>query len=282
MRDDFCMLILSHDRAGDIPTLDTLERVGYTGDWYIVIDHEDEREEYEEEYGEDKVVFFDKEETIEDIDRGDNLDRRDANIYARNKSFDLAEELGYTYFMVVDDDYTGFSWRFNNRYKYEYNPLRDLDSFLEKSITFLEESGIETLCLAQGGDFIGGSEGSMAQQPMTKRKAMNTFLCKTDRPIDFVGRMNEDVNTYVRKQQLGDIMFTTNIASINQEGTQQHEGGLTDIYLEYGTYTKSFYTILYSPSCVSLSKMGNKDMRIHHKINWRNAVPKIVPEEVKK
>jgi len=111
---------------------------------------------------------------------------------------------------------------------------------------------------------------------------MNTFLCKVDRPIDFVGRINEDVNTYVRKQQLGDLMFTINFASINQETTQQHEGGLTDVYLGDGTYVKSFYTILYAPSCTSLTKMGNKDMRIHHKIDWRSAVPKILSEEHKK
>ena len=29
------------------------------------------------------------------------------------------------------------------------------------------------------------------------RKAMNSFICSVDRPFQFVGRINEDVNTYV-------------------------------------------------------------------------------------
>lgn len=282
MKDNFCAFIFSHARAGDVKTIDTLEKAGYTGDWIIIVDHPDDKEVYTEEYGEDKVYYFDKEEVVDEIDRADNFDQRKGLIYARNKAFEIAEELGYKYFIQLDDDYTGFSWRFNSDYEYEYNPVRDLDSLLTNLVEFLEETGAESVALAQGGDFIGGEEASFAEKVSTKRKAMNTWVCSTERKFPFMGSMNDDVNAYVRNQQIGDLMFTVNVASINQPGTQTEEGGMTDVYLDSGTYIKSFYTILYSPSSLSLSLMGNKHMRIHHNIDWNATVPKIVPEEVKK
>jgi len=283
MRDDFCILIPSFNRAGNIPTLKTLERFGYNGDWVIVIDNEEDIEPYYNEYGEDKVYYFDKEEVIDKIDRIDNFDDRNANMYFRNISFEIAEELGYTYFAMFDDDYQSFQWRFDENFDYCYNPLEDLDSYIEGAIKYLEESGVHTVCMAQGGDFIGGSEASFSQKVKTKRKAMNTFICKVDRPIEFKGTINEDVNAYVREGQLGKVLLTVNFASVDQEGTQQKEGGLTGIYLERGTYVKSFYTVIISPSAVSLGLLrGQTASRIHHKINWRYAVPKILPEKYKK
>lgn len=283
MRDDFCVLILSHGRAGNVRTLRTLEAKGYTGDWYIVIDHEDDIQPYEEEYGADRVVYFDKEDVIPEMDRGDNFDRRNSILYARFNSFAIAEELGYDYFMQMDDDFQVFQWRFNEALEYEYNKVEDLDSFLEHMVDFLEESGLDTVCISQGGDFIGGEESQLAQKVQTKRKAMNTFVCKTDRRFDFRGSVNEDVNTYVRAQQLGKVFLTVNVMSFDQSETQQQEGGLTDLYLAEGTYVKSFYTILYSPSSVRLQRlMDRTDDRIHHQVNWRRSVPKILPESAKK
>jgi len=137
--------------------------------------------------------------------------------------------------------------------------------------------------MAQGGDFIGGVNSNMAESVKTSRKAMNSFLCKTDRPFKFRGTMNDDVNTYVRAAQYGKLFLTSNVMSIEQETTQQNEGGITDLYKSEGTYVKSFYTILYAPSCTSLTELaGRSAERIHHKISWQNAVPKIVPESAKK
>lgn len=282
MRDDCCIFILSHGRPSNIPTIGSLKRYGYTGDYYIVIDHEEERQDYIDEWGDDTVLYYDKSEIADDIDRADNRGRMNINVYARNKVFDFADELGYDYFLVFDDDYTNIQWRFDADFNYNPNVTRDLNMYIENAIEYLEDAGLHTLCMAQGGDFIGGEEASMAQKVRAKRKAMNSFLFKTDRRVEFVGSINEDVNTYVRKQQLGQVFLTTNVISIEQESTQQEEGGLTDIYLDAGTYQKSFYTILYSPSSASLTLLQDRtEPRIHHRVNWRASVPKIVPESVK-
>lgn len=281
MIDNFCIFILSHGRADNIITIDALENHGYTGDWYIVIDNEEDIEPYTKRHG-DKVIYFDKEETQPELDRGDNFNRQNAILYARHQTFKIAADLGYDYFMQLDDDYKNFELRFNQDHEFQWEMLDDLEAFIEEAIIYMERADIDSIATAQGGDFIGGAESGFAQHITAKRKVMNTFICRTNKPFRFFGVINEDVNVYTRSQQRGKLFLTPNIVAVIQQGTQQQEGGLTDMYLAEGTYIKSFYSILYSPSCVDLIRMGDKHLRIHHRVNWRNAVPKIVPERFKK
>lgn len=285
MKYKFCMFILSHGRADRIHTIKTLERAGYTGDYFILVDNEDEtKDEYYEKYGQ-KVIMFDKLAVSKTFDTADNFDNRKTIVYARNACFDIAKELGYTHFMELDDDYVSFSYRFNSKGEFKNRKLKYLDYVIDRMIEFYESSGATCLAFAQGGDFIGGSEG-MGKDIHIKRKAMNTLLCSTKRPFKFLGRINEDVNTYVTLGHRGDLFMTVNSISINQKQTQSNEGGMTDVYLESGTYLKSFYTIIFSPSSVKISRMGNKkgkqNRRIHHKVNWRNTTPYILDESFKK
>jgi hypothetical protein len=59
---------------------------------------------------------------------------------------------------------------------------------------------------------------------------------------------------------------------------------MTEMYLDSGTYIKSFYTIMYAPSCSKVIRLtaNKKATRLHHRISWEKAVPKIVREEWKK
>ena len=43
MRNDFAIFILSHGRADNVKTLDTIKTCGYTGKWYVIIDNEDKQ-----------------------------------------------------------------------------------------------------------------------------------------------------------------------------------------------------------------------------------------------
>jgi hypothetical protein len=280
MRHDFVALILTHDRAGEVQTLDALDRFGYDGPWVMVVDHPDDVEPYTDAYGADHVYYVDKGETQPEFDRGINAERKAGVVYARFQSWAIARDLGYDYFIQLDDDYNWFGYRFNEAFDYigtEYVP--DLDATFDNAIDYLERADLDTVCFAQGGDFIGGAEAQLAQHVQAKRKAMNTFICRTDAPFAFRGAVNEDVTTYVRAQQLGKVFLTVNFVSFDQNDTQQKDGGLTEKYLDEGTYIKSMYTVLYSPSSVTLQELVDRnDARIHHRVNWRTSVPKIVPE----
>ena len=54
---------------------------------------------------------------------------------------------------------------------------------------------------------------------------------------------------------------------------------MSGIYLSQGTYVKSFYTIICSPSCVKIKIMGTTNRRMHHRINWDTAVPMLISEK---
>lgn len=281
MRNDFVVFILSHGRADKIKTLQSLHKGNYTGKTYIVIDNEDQTaDEYYRLYG-DRVIMFDKLDIAKRFDTGDNFNERRTIVYARNACFDIAEKLGVNYFLELDDDYTSFMYRKIKDNKLIGIECRQLDRLFEKMVDFLEESNAITVALAQGGDFIGGADSGTFKKKIL-RKAMNTFFCKTENRFDFVGRINEDVNTYTSLGSKGKLLLSITDACITQMQTQKNGGGMTDVYLDSGTYLKSFYSVMYSPSCVEIGVMGGTSMRIHHQVNWNHCVPKIINERYKK
>ena len=105
---------------------------------------------------------------------------------------------------------------------------------------------------------------------------MNSFVFKTNNPVTFIGRMNDDVNTYVMEGMRGKLFFTAMHIQLCQLPTQSNEGGLTEMYIDAGTYVKSFYTVMMQPSRVTIGTMGNLHRRYHHMISWDQTVPKIL------
>lgn len=280
-QNDFCIFILSHGRSDRIYSLQALKKSGYSGNWFIVIDDEDKTaNKYIEKFG-NKVLQFNKKEISKTFDSGDNFDNRKTIVYARNVCFELAKKVGVKYFMEFDDDYTNISYRFNKKGIFTDKKIKNINFVIEKAIDFFINSNLDCFAFAQGGDFIGGKNG-MGKSIKIKRKAMNTLLCSTEKSFQFLGRINEDVNTYCNLGSIGKLFFTINLIDIKQKQTQSNSGGMTDVYLESGTYLKSFYSIIFNPSSVKISKMGNKNMRIHHKITWNNTVPKIIDEKHRK
>ena len=278
--DDFAVFILTHGRPDRIHTLKTLEKQGYTGDWYLIIDNEDKMaDEYYKNYG-DKVIMFDKKAISLTFDTADLSDDRRAIVYARNACFQIAKELGIKYFVEFDDDYTSFNLRYPKEGKLVARMLENLDDIFEMMLDFLEDTQALTVCFSQGGDHIGGLTGRWKKGLI--RKVMNSFFCRTDRPFQFLGRVNEDVNTYTYLGSKGELMLTTTDLMLVQLQTQSNQGGMTDLYLDSGTYLKSFYTVMYMPSAVEIREMGTANRRLHHHVKWNNCVPVILNERYKK
>lgn len=281
MRDDFAAFILTHGRADNVITYKTLRRSGYTGRIIILIDNQDSQEEaYMAKYG-DMVYVFDKDKEYELADSFTNNGDMRVILYARNAARRVAKELGIRYFIELDDDYTGFEFRKLNGKKLNLVKCKHLDDVFEGLVTFLEHTPAHTIALAQGGDFIGGAQSGTFKKQLL-RKAMNTFVCDTERPFWFRGRINEDVNTYATLGSQGYLIFTITKCMVKQVTTQKNQNGMTDVYKLYGTYVKSFYTVMTMPSAARIGMMGDKEKRIHHKIKWERCCPKILSPKWKK
>lgn len=287
MRDDFCVFILTNGRPDRVYTYNCLVSAGYTGKVYIVIDDEDKKaDQYRAKFG-DKVLQFCKKKIAETVDAGDNFDGMASTLYPRAAFWDLAKQVGCKYFLQLDDDYTVFQYYFDATGSHKYRSAKKTlgQMFMEMLDYYLSIPAV-TLAMAQGGDFIGGAmEEKGKRLCRLRRKAMNVFFCSTDRPWNMFGRRNEDVNAYVLGNLRGELFLTTMQVKITQVQSQKNPGLITQDYLDSGTYVKSFYSVMYAPSCVQIGTMGDHrsgNYRIHHKINWHNCAPKILREEWKK
>ena len=78
------------------------------------------------------------------------------------------------------------------------------------------------------------------------------------------------------------LFFTVNQIGLNQGKTQSNKGGMTDVYLDSGTYLKSFFSVIVCPSAVKVRMMGAKQRRLHHSVSWNNCAPKLIAETYKK
>lgn len=274
--DKFAAFILTHGRPDRVQTYKSLRRHGYRRKIYLILDDEDPSvDEYRETFGEDRVIVFNKEQAALTTDTLDSVQERRGVVFARNASFHIAEQLGLDYFIQLDDDYRTFDYRFVKNGKLRGKGIKSLDQVFAAMINFLEDSGAVTVALSQGGDHIGGMNGSNYYKGLM-RKAMNSFVFRTDTPVEFLGRINEDVNAYVLAGSRGDLFFTITDLQLTQTPTQTNEGGLTEIYLDSGTYVKSFYTVMVHPSSVTIGTMGNIHRRYHHMVSWDHTVPKII------
>lgn len=284
MRDDFCAFILTHGRPNRVHTYNEIRRSGYTGRIYIVIDDEDKTaNEYRSRFG-DEVLMFSKLEIAREFDEGDNFNDRRSIFYARNVCQRLAEQVGCRYYIQLDDDYTSFFYRWSSERKYgQWRVRTTMDECLTAMLEFYLSTQALSIAMSQGGDHIGGGgDGYGGRDIVARRKCMNSFICSTERPFDFLGRVNEDVNTYTASARTGSLFLTIPCIQLNQLTTQSNAGGMTELYLDAGTYVKSFYSVMYSPSCVRIGELSDPrspHSRIHHVIDWKRAAPCILREE---
>ena len=277
-----CIFIISHGRPDKQDTLKTLLDAKCLYPIYIVIDNTDKKlDTYKRKYP-NKVIVFDKEEWAKKTDQGDNFNNLRTTTHARNTCFYIADKLGYQYFLVLDDDYVKFDFRINHHLEYptKFFKIRDINPIIKYYFEFFKKINCKSICFSQGGDYIGGSQSPYAKNNLT-RKAMNSFFCSVSRPFTFFSRLNEDVNTYMLLGSKGNLFLTAPVCSLTQRATQNTIGGMSDAYLNGGTYIKSFYTVMYCPSFARVKLMQSKYTRLHHSINWSNAVPCIIEEKHK-
>lgn len=210
----------------------------------------------------------------------DNFDFMNVVVYARNAVYDIAKEKGYKWFIVLDDDYRAVEFTIDGKYFNFLKSNATLDYVFLETFNFFEKTNLKIFSWAQGADLF-------IVKHICKRKAMNVFFCSTERRVKFLGKINEDVNMFSRYNQLGDMMFTIPIVSIEQKQTQTHTG-MTEAYLAYGTYHKSFYSVIQCPSfikvCVYPYSGSNchTQNRIHHIVDVRHGYPCLISSRYKK
>jgi hypothetical protein len=271
----FCVFIFSWGNPGIDDTLNTLRNAGYTGPIIHLLDDLDPtREEYIRKYGKENCYVFNKHFVARRCDAMNNFGGLESTLYVEHAMFDAAKELGYDYFVSMCHDYYYLGHRGENGAK----RTKRINEVFELMVEFLINSKVKCVAFSQGGDNMGG----FSAERLCKRKVMNSFFCKTSEPFPFYGSMNDDCNMYVRNGIKGDVFLTIMRFQLDQGDTQSNDDGLANLYKSYGTYVKSFYTVMLSPSSVKVALMGTKSTRLHHRIDYKKTVPCILSYKYKK
>lgn len=273
--DRFAVFIFCWGRPHFCDTLNTLRKCGYNGRVYLLLDNLDEtRHEYIKVYGNEMCYVFDKRRVARTCDPMNNFGKYESTLFVENVMFDIAKDLHLDYFCAMCDDY----YYFGHRGEHGAKRTSHLDLVFSYILDYLEETPIKCIAFSQGGDNMGGFDPNR----LCKRKVMNSFICKTNEPFKFYGLMNDDANMYICNGIRGDIFLTLMRFQLDQKDTQSESGGLSNLYKNYGTYVKSFYSVMLAPSCVKVRQMGRNSKRLHHSITWEKLVPCIVSEDYKK
>lgn len=299
---DYVILILSYTRPEFLKThtWGLLDTVNSHARRVVVLSDDDKTvPEYRKIYGDDSIFIFNKEEAEKRYDMdlvdcywGKSLSRK-ATVWARNEQFRIARELGYRWFIVLDDDYVDVVMRramisrktndvFFPRiraalFAREDKPeLSVFDECCLKYFNLLESAPwMYITAFSQIGDFIGGVSSVMARYSY-RWKAMNVFFGDTRKEYRYYGRFNDDVNAYILNGKRGQLSLTLDMPSIDQTPTQQASGGITDMYKMFGTYVKSIPSAVICPSSVAVSCMGSSCPRVHHSVEWSLTCPLVV------
>ena len=278
MRDDFAVFILSHGRAESQTTLKQLEIGNYSGKWYIIVDDlDDQKDQYIEKYG-DHVIVFDKREQAKVTDTMSSKEELRSVVYARNKAYDIAEELGLKYFAQLDDDLNRLMYRFVEDGKLKSSQIRSMDMIFEAMIDFLEVSGAYSVGMCSANGLIGGAKNEKFQKRVLI-ELYQCFICKTNRRIKFVGILNEDDNACNLMSKVGkmtyaisDIMMTAPLRSTNS-------GGLNELYIDNDAYIRAFHSIIPTPAGLKIKAKGQNVTLVR---SAKNLFPKIISESWKK
>jgi len=272
--DTFAVFILTHGRPDNVITYKTLQKCGYTGKLFFIVDDEDKTvEQYRANYGRERVLVFNKKAVADACDEGNNFDEWRTILMARNACFDIAKAIGITHFLQLDDDYYYLGFRFETGAR----KITNFSAVCAIVLSYYKSANITSIAFGQGGDHIGGFSGIKL-----KRKCMNSFFCSTERRFQFVGAMNEDVNTFTSLGGRGHLFLTFTGLQLDQKDTQSQGGGITGMYLRFGTFCKAFTTVMMMPGSTKVSMMQSNNPRIHHSIDWRATVPCIIQSKFQK
>jgi hypothetical protein len=271
------IFIPSYHRPDNIKTAKYFIKKGYDAKKiHIFIDDEaDDRLEYKEEVRKlgCNLYIFSMDESRKRFDyvHRASVSRRSAG-QARNMFYEFAKDLGIDFYLVIDDDTTGFEIRPYGVYNRMAN-IDEIQMVFSGVKDFMKRHKIGVFGLSQTGDMF-----ARTNKKILRNKVMNTtfidtaYIYRGERGVQdndtsqFVGIMNEGY-------------FTASLASglvLKQTSSVSASGGLTDLYNECKLLNKSLIVPIQFPSLCHAEKQKRNGGRLHHKINNKHLSPKII------
>ena len=272
------IFIPSYKRSENCKTLKYFAGLGYdVSKIFIFIDDEaNDKEEYEklcEKYGCNLVVLNIEEcRNRYDYVHRASKSRRSAGQF-RNSFADFAIKNNIDFYVVQDDDTISMTIR-QRSVKERNSTLEEVKLVFSEVEKFMRKNNIGVFGLSQSGDLIGGDESLC----LLRKKVMNTtfylmpFIYRGER-----GVQDEDTSLFSGIYNFG--LFTGSVGRgliLHQTASASAKGGLTELYNECKLLNKSLVVPIQFPSAVYAEKQKKNGGRLHHHINNRFLMPKIL------
>lgn len=281
MTKKFAVFILTHGRPRNQLTVKSLQEVGYTGEWYLVVDDQDATiNEYVEQWGADRIIVFHKDYFIRNTDTGLHTPVPKFAVFARNAIEHIANEMGYQTFMMLDDDITKFRIRLPHGDSLKsYSINGQFDSIIDHAVDFVLSCNVACMGLGFCNLYIGGVANFNKENPR-QRLCAEAFIRNTSYPISWRLNMVEDLITSIDAAMDGAIWFQ--FLPIQCEIRMSEgavDGGNSDVYRQLGMYRISFMPVVAYPSsnAVRLNKKSWASTTTPDK-----CVPKIISSRYRK
>ena len=277
------IFIPSYHRPNNLKTVNYFKSIGYDmSKIHVFIDSEaDDKAEYEKETGIKgfQLHVFDMVEARKRYDyvHRPSVSRRSAG-QARNMFYDYAQKAGIDFFIMQDDDTQGYEIKTRNGYIRMADIKEILFVFLRVK-TLMQKRKIGLFGLSQTGDFIGGNYKDYKNS--LRPKVMNTIFVDT-RFIYRGERGVQDDDTSQFINVLNEGLFTGSLSMgvvLKQTTSALQPGGLTDLYNECKLFNKACVTPVQFPSAIRVDRQVKNGNRVHHRINNRYLMPKLLKSE---
>lgn len=272
-KNKYSVFIISHGRANNQLTVNSLRKCGYNDKIYIIVDNLDKQvDEYIENANGNEIVIFDKEKIFETCDTMDNFHNLSSALYARNFCFELAKRLNIDYFVLLDDDIQHFGIRYDDNGSLKRKEIASINEVFDIYINYMQKANITCLGFGNEGGYIGGTGGKFSKgYGRTTNQAM---IFKTNTEARFLGTQNEDFNICCK--YFSEIFMEIYGVSIMTPVRGTNDGG--NNYDLSGMYISNFYSLILAPSFNKI--IIGKNITLKRK--WDCFVPMILSEEVKK
>ena len=249
MREDFAIFILTHGRPNKQYTNHALDKAHYTGKRIMLLDDEDDTvKEYKENYPDVEIILFDKQSYIDTSDTGTNKDQRKCILYAKNAANDIAKDLGFSSYVVADDDIIRFRHRWKQDDGVTYTQeVKNMDAVIEAYIEFLLSGNISALSFGDARLYMGG-------KLLLGRIPYNFVFRNTAMQFEWRSAMYEDTVTPVVETING--TYTLGLPNIQFDMKQcdnNAEGGMSDVYAKMSIYERAFTAFMYHPPGIEIA-----------------------------
>lgn len=277
------VFIDTHGRPDKQFTYETLRRRSYTGKIVFVVDDEDITvDRLHENYPDDDICMFHKQDYYETVDSGISAPKRELNLFARCACEDIAHSYQCESFVMADDDILDFRYRYKEGSSLKSQKvLSTADEFIRLYDEFLISGDFAMISTGMPQMYFSGAD---VDETLWKWRVPFNFVFRNSKyKIEWVSSFEEECVTTVNSLLENKNCMCVPLVQHTINPLGEKKGGMFDAYSSSSPFRLAQYGHIFHPTASepyfyhskNKSKWMSKTMREY-------AFPKLISSSFKK